>query len=181
MSVTAQLIPVGTWRADPVHSSAAFEVEHLGVSKFRATFSDLEATLFAGEDAVALEGGALIESISVREPDFRGHLLSPDFFDAERHPEIRFESTEVRPNGNDEVAVDGDLTIKGTTRRISAAGRVGKPGVDPSGTERIAFELEAVVDRTDFGLGWNMELPGGKLAVGNDVQLLVSLEFVKAG
>jgi len=71
MSVTEQLIPVGTWKADPVHSSAAFEVEHLGVSNFRATFSDLEAVLVAGEEAVRLEGGALIESISVREPDFR--------------------------------------------------------------------------------------------------------------
>ena len=181
MSVTAQLIPVGTWKADPVHSSAAFEVEHLGVSNFRATFSDLEATLVAGEDAVGLEGGALIESISVQEPDFRGHLLSPDFFDAERHPELRFESTDIRRNSDAEVAVDGDRTIKGTTRRVSAAGRIGKPGVDPSGTERIAIELEAVIDRGDFGLGWNMELPGGKRAVGNDVRLLVSLELVKAG
>jgi len=181
VSVTAQLIPVGTWKADPVHSSVAFEVEHLGVSNFRAAFSDLEATLVAGEDAVGLEGGALIESISVREPDFRGHLLSPDFFDAERHPKIRFESTDVSRTGDGEIGVVGDLTIKGTTRRIRAAGRVGEPGVDPYGAERIAVELEAVINRGDFGLGWNMELPGGKLAVGNDVRLLVSLEFVKAG
>jgi len=181
MPVTAQLIPVGTWTADPVHSSTAFEVEHLGVSTFSATFSDVEATLVANEDAIALEGGALIESVSVKEPDFRGHLLSPEFFDVERHAHIRFASTDVRPNGEGEIAVDGDLTIKGTTRRISAAGRVGKPGVDPSGRERIAVELETTVDRRDFGLGWNMELPNGKLAVGNEVRLLASLEFVKAG
>jgi polyisoprenoid-binding protein YceI len=181
MSVTTHLIPVGTWKADPVHSSAAFEVEHLGVSTFRASFSDFEATLMAGDDSLGFEGGALIESISVREPDFRGHLLSPDFFDVERHQEIRFESTDVRPGGNGEIAVDGDLTIKGTTRRITAGGRVGQPGVDPYGKERIAVELEAVVDRADFGLGWNMELPDGKVAVGNAVRMLVSLEFVKAG
>jgi len=181
MPVTTLLIPVGTWTADPVHSSAAFEVEHLGVSNFRATFSDLEATLVAGEEVVGLEGGALIESISVREPELRGHLLSPDFFDAERHADICFASTDVRPNGEGEIAVDGDLTIKGTTRRIRAAGRIGTPGLDPSGRERIAIELEATVDRRSFGLGWNMELPGGKLAVGNDVRLLVSLELVKAG
>lgn len=181
MPVYAQLVPVGTWKADPVHSSAAFEVEHLGVSNFRATFSDLEATLVASEGAVGLEGGARIESISVREPDFRGHLLSPEFFDAERHPEIRFASTDVRRNGAGEIAFDGDLTIKGTTRRITAAGRAGTTGVDPSGKERVAVELEAVVDRGDFGLGWNMELPGGKVAVGNEVRLLVSLELVKAG
>ena len=136
MPVTAQLIPVGTWTADPVHSSTAFEVEHLGVSTFSATFSDVEATLVANEDAIALEGGALIESVSVKEPDFRGHLLSPEFFDVERHAHIRFASTDVRPNGEGEIAVDGDLTIKGTTMRISAAGRVGSPAsIRPAGSE----------------------------------------------
>ena len=180
MPVTAELIPLGIWKADPVHSFTAFEVEHLGVSNFRASFSDLDANLVANEEAVSLEGGALVESMSIRDPNLRGHLLSPDFFDVERHPEIRFESTDVRPDGNGEIAVDGDLTIKGTTRRITAGGRVGQPGVDPYGKERIAVELEAVVDRADFGLGWNMELPDGKVAVGNAVRMLVSLEFVKA-
>lgn len=179
MSVMAHLVPVGTWKADPVHSSAAFEVEHLGVSSFRATLDDFEATLVAGEESIALDGAARVESISVREPDFRGHLLSPDFFDVERHPEIRFASIDVRPNGGVEVAVEGDLTIKGTTRRITTSGRVGEPGVDPYGNERIALELVAVFDRRDFGLGWNIELPSGKLAVGNDVRLLVGLELVK--
>jgi polyisoprenoid-binding protein YceI len=163
MPVSAQLIPVGTWKADPVHSSAAFAVEHLGVSNFRASFSDFEATLVASEEAVGLEGAALVESVSVRDPQFRGHLLSPDF-DAERHPEIRFESTDVRPNGDGAITVDGHLTMKGATRRMTARGRVGELGVDPYGTERIAVELEAVVDRNDFGLGWNMELPGDAVA-----------------
>ena len=181
MPVSAQLIPLGTWKADPVHSSAAFAVEHLGVSNFRASFSDFEATLVASEEAVGLEGAALVESVSVLDPDLRGHLLSPEFFDAERHPEIRFEATDVRPNGDGAITVEGHLTIKGTTRRTTAGGRVGELGVDPYGTERIAVELEAAIDRNDFGLGWNTELPGGKLAVGNKVRLLVSLELVKAG
>jgi len=173
-------VPAGTWRADPIHSSVAFEVEHLGVSVFRGGFEDFEATLVAGDD-VGLEGAAVVESVGVREPELRGHLLSPDFFDAERHPEIRFRSTDVRAEGDGAIALDGCLSIKGTTRPIAAGGRVGELGVDPFGMERFALAFEAVVDRRDFGLGWNMELPGGRLAVGNDVRLLLSLELVRAG
>lgn len=179
--ISEEQIPMGAWAADPVHSSLSFEVKHLGVSNFRASLTDFEATLTGSAESASLVGSAKAASITVQQPDFRAHLLSPDFFDAERHPEIRFESTDVRPNGDGAITVDGHLTIKGTTRRITAGGRVGELGVDPYGAERIAVELEAVVDRNDFGLGWNMELPGGRLAVGNDVRLLVSLELVKAG
>ena len=105
-------------------------------------------------------------------------MLSPEFLDAERHPDLRFRSTAFRQDG-DELIAEGELTIKGITRPVEARGRVGQAIEDPMGNLHTSVALETVIDRTEFGLGWQMDLPGGGSVLSNDVKLLVSLELVK--
>ena len=178
MSTVEQTIPTGTWKLDPIHSTVGFSVRHLGVSTFRGSFRDFDAQLSYGEDGPRLAGTARVDSVDVRDENLNAHLLSPDFFDAERNPEIRFEATRVSADGGD-VTVEGDLTIKGITRPVTARGNITEPGADMAGGQRIGVGLETVVDRKEFGLEWNADLPGGGVAVGDEVTLSVHLELVK--
>ena len=178
MSVLEQAVPTGTWQADRLHSSVRIEVQHMGVSTFGAAFKDFDASLVSGPDGLTLEGIARVESFDVQDDQLRPHVLSPEFLDAERHPELRFRSTTFRQDG-DKLIAEGELTIKGNTRPVEARGRIGQTLEDPQGNLHTSLELETVIDRTEFGLGWQMDLPGGGAVLANDVKLLVSLEFVK--
>jgi polyisoprenoid-binding protein YceI len=178
MSVLEQAVPTGTWQADPLHSSVRIEVQHMGVSTFGAAFTDFGASLVSGPDGVELDGSARVDSFDVQDEQLRAHVLSPEFLDAERYPELRFRSTAFRQDG-DEVIAQGELTIKGHTLIVEARGRVGRPIEDPAGNQRTSVVLETVIDRTEFGLGWQMDLPDGGVVLAKDVRLLVSLELVK--
>jgi len=166
---------LGAYRAVPVPSSFAFAVRHSGVFWYRGSLSDVAATLRGDGDALALEGSARVESISVVEPAaMRAIVLGPEFFDAERNPEITFRSTAVRlaDRGNAEVA--GELTIRGVTRPVAARGHYAPPR--PSSFGEIAgLQLRTSFDRREFGFNWQMELPGGGNAVGWDVQVDIDL------
>ena len=173
-------IPTGTWALDSTHSSASFAVKHMVVATFRGRFEEFDASLTATEDGDAtLTGVVQADSIVVKDENLAGHLKSPDFFDAERHPEIRFVSTAIRRDG-EELVVDGDLTIKGQTQRVEARGTITDPVVTLGDAEKIGLTLEAIVDRTAYGLNWNAPLPKGGVALANDVKLLVELELVRA-
>jgi polyisoprenoid-binding protein YceI len=179
MTTTTQRIATGTWRVDPIHSSVAFNVEHNGVSTFNAGFNRFDATLTVTDDGVALSGAAAAESVQIDEPQLRGHLMSPEFFDSERYPEVRFHADDIRIGGGGEVELDGELTIRDTTKPIAARGALVGPSRGPDGGDRIGLSLETVVDRTDYGFGWNMELPDGTAVLANDVTLVVRLELVR--
>ena len=163
--------PAGTWQADPIHSSVGFEVKYLGVATFTGELTGFAATLEDGR----LTGAAQVSSIEVKDENLKGHLQSPDFFDAERHPEITFSGTETT-----EGRYEGEITIKGVTRPAVLEGTVSGPITDPYNNERIGLSLQTVVDRTQFGLNWNAPLPGGGFALANDVTLKAELSFVKA-
>jgi polyisoprenoid-binding protein YceI len=178
MNVVGAAVPLGVWNADSLHSNVAIEVQHMGVSTFRAGFTDFDAGLVSGPDGVELRGTARVESFDVQDEALRPHVLGPEFLDVERHPELRFRSTAARVN-HDGLVLDADLTIKGRTVPIEVRGAVSGPVADPYGNERLAVTLEAVLDRTDFGLDWQMELPNGGAALANDVKLLATLEFLK--
>jgi polyisoprenoid-binding protein YceI len=171
---TVQTVPAGTWKSDPVHSSVEFAVQHMGVNPFRGTVSGFQAVL-GGDQLV---GSASVESIETPDENLTAHLLSPEFFDAERHPELRFESTEIRRDG-DELIVNGELTLKGVTRPVELRGTVTEPVDDPYGKRRLGIELETTIDRTDYGIDWNAELPSGGQVLANDVQLTGRLELVQ--
>jgi len=163
----------GSWQFAAVHSSADFSVKYL-VAKFRGTFEELDAKL---EDGV-LTGSAKVASINVKDSNLIGHLQSPDFFDAENYPEISFKSTIVDIDG-DSLNLDGDLTLKGVTKPVHATGTVEGPTEDFMGNTRLGFTLETKINRTDFGLNWNADLPKGGKALSDEVTLTVELEFHK--
>jgi polyisoprenoid-binding protein YceI len=174
-------IPAGTtWTVDPVHSTVGFAVKHMVVSTFRGRFEDYAATLTANEDgSLRLEGRVSADSIAVKDENLAAHLKAPDFFDTERHPDITFSSTLVRAE-NGSLIVDGELTIKGHSRAIEAGGVITEPHETFGGVEKVGLELEAIVDRTEYGLDWNAPLPKGGFALANEVKLLVNLELAPA-
>lgn len=174
-ATTERVVPEGTWTVDGQHSSANFEVEHVGVSTFRGGFKPVEAKLVSGDDGVTLEGRVTVDSISVDDDQIRPHLLSPDFFDAERNPEITFRSTEFSGTPDD-VTVRGELAMAGASLQVEAHGKLRGPVEGPAG-KKLALSLEATVDRTAYGMNWQMERPDGGPMLGNDVKLLVELEF----
>jgi polyisoprenoid-binding protein YceI len=170
-------IPTGTWQSDSVHSHVGFAVRHV-VGTFRGDFREFEATLSDASGEPRLSGHVPVESVRVDEENLYGHLLSPEFFDRERTPEIRFESTGISIEDG-QIAVEGELTIKGITKPVAARGELAGPAPGPADSERIGIDLETKVDRHDFGLDWNMDLPGGGKALGDEVTLQVHLELVK--
>jgi polyisoprenoid-binding protein YceI len=180
MSTTEQTAPAGTWTLDPVHSTASFAVKHMGVSNYRTSFKTIDAVLDFDGERPKLVGKVPVESIDVADEMLRGHLLSPDFFDAANHPYITFESAAARVDENGVLEVEGDLTVKGITRRVTAKGSLTGPVTDVAGKLRVGVELEAVVDRTQLGLTWNAQLPNGGVALDNDVTIAVHLELTHA-
>ena len=174
---TKQEIAPGTWSVDPVHSSITFAVTHNGVSAFRSGFGSYEARLSGGE-AARLEGSVDVASIDVSEEQLKGHLLSPDFFDAERHPKLRFSSSELDVAEDGSLRLRGELEIKGQKHEVEAGGRFAALGADLGGSARVGLSLEASVDRRDFGLDWNAELPSGGQVLEYEVSIAVELELV---
>jgi len=175
---TGTSIPTGIWRSDAVHSEVGFAVKHMVVGTFRGTFADFGVTLSNRDGEPRLYGAVRADSVQVPDENLSGHLLSPDFFDTERYPEITFTSTGIRTHDGD-LVVEGDLTIKGTTKRVEARGQIRGPAADLAGGERIGIDLEVPVDRTEFGLNWNAPVPSGGVAVENQVTLTVHLELAR--
>ena len=181
MSTTTEIrhaLPTGTWQLDPVHSSIGFEIEYM-VGAFRGQFRDVEAILSVDGGEAHLTGAARVASVDVKDENLAAHLASPEFFDAERYPELRFVSTDV--TGGEELTVRGEITIKGVTQPVELIGRATEPLTDAYGRERFGLTLETTVDRTAFGLSWNLPLPNGEPALSNEVTLVAELFFVKEG
>jgi polyisoprenoid-binding protein YceI len=175
-ATTAEIAPAATWALDPVHSSIGFEIAYMG-GTFRGSFGDVTAKLdTTGEPS--LSGSARVASVKVQDENLTAHLLAPDFFDAERFPELGFESSSLERDGN-RLTLEGELTIKGNTKPVTLQGTIGDPITDPYGRERIGVELETTVDRTGFGLTWNVPLPNGNPALSNDVRIVSQLFLTK--
>jgi polyisoprenoid-binding protein YceI len=176
MSTTIEqtAIPTGTWIADTVHSGLGFEVPY-AVAAFSGEVTDFDVSLTDG----TLKGAARIASLRLKEENLTAHLLSPEFFDTERFPELTFVSSEIRSDGGD-VEIDGELTLKGITRPATLTGTITGPAVDHFGATRVGFRLETVIDRTEYDIKWNMQLPNGEPALGNEVTLKADLTLVQA-
>ena len=170
-------IPTGSWQSDPVHSSVGFSVRH-AVGTFRGSFGEFEATLSDASGEPRLTGRVPVETVQVKEENLETHLLSPEFFDKDQTPEITFESSSIAREG-DEVVVDGELTVRGIGRPVRARGTVAGPIPGPDGNDRLGIDLETTVDRHDYGLDWNMDLPDGTKMLGDEVTLSVHLELAK--
>ena len=178
MTAIATAIPAGTYKDDGVHSTAGFAVKHM-LATFRGSFATLNADVTVDEDGRArLIGTVPVGSVVVKDENLAAPLQSPEFFDGEQYPEIRFESTDIVVEGPS-AKLTGDLTIKGHTERVTARGSVVGPLEDPFGNTKLGLQLETVVDRTKFGLNWNAPLPKGGFMLANDVTLSVDLELLQ--
>jgi polyisoprenoid-binding protein YceI len=166
-------LPTGTWALDPVHSTIGFEIPYLA-GTFKGQFREVDAKL----TEESLTGSAKVASVDVKDENLSAHLQSPDFFDAERHPELKFESHEIVRSG-ETVTVRGDITIRGVTKHVELSGAVSGSFTDGYDRERLILKLETTVDRTEFGLNWNMPLPSGEPSLANEVKLVAELYFVR--
>jgi polyisoprenoid-binding protein YceI len=173
-----QEITPGTYRVDPVHSTIAFAVVHNGVSTFRSGFRGYEAKLEGGAEP-KLTGTVDVDSVEIGEEMLKGHLLSPEFFDAERYPRLKFSSTAFDVAEDGVLKLRGELEIRGQVHEVEASGRFAELGADLAGGARVGLSLEAKVDRRSFGLDWQAELPSGGEVLDYEVGIAVELELVR--
>src|SRR3954452_4144733 len=178
MSLTEQTLPTGTWELDPVHSKASFAVKHAGLSNFRGSFTDFAAKLTDESGTPTLTGSVKVASVEVPVDQLKGHLQGPDFFDAERFPEITFKATELRQDG-EQLVVKGELSMRGVTQTVESVGTIAGPAQYFDGKDRIALELSTTVDRTAYGINWNAPIPSGGNALADDVTITVELQLVR--
>jgi polyisoprenoid-binding protein YceI len=173
-----------TWNLDPVHSVAEFKVKHMMISNVKGQFTTLTGVLSLDETNHTnsrVEASIQAASINTRDAQRDTHLKSPDFFDAEKFPTLSFKSTRIGRSGNGELAVTGDLTIRGVTRNVvfTVEGPT-PPAKDPWGNARVGLSATTKINRKDFGLTWNATLETGSILVGDEVTITLDVQFVKA-
>jgi polyisoprenoid-binding protein YceI len=174
-------VPRGTWQVDPAHSSVEFEIKHMMIATVRGRFTEFEGTIVAAEDLADSRayGVVMAASIDTNNAERDAHLRSADFFDVERYPEIRFESTRIEPLGGPRFRLLGDLTIKDVTREVELEATVEGAERDPWGNDRVGIRVRGTIDRTEFGLRWQQALETGGFLLGNEVRVLVDVSAVR--
>jgi len=183
-TLTAPATAVTTWNIDPVHSVAEFKVKHMMISNVKGHFTGISGKLTRNEaDHTKSQLEATIDAttINTREPQRDAHLKSADFFDVEKYPTLSFKSTRITRRREDELTVEGDLTIHGVTRTVSfAVEGPTAPSKDPWGNTRIGVSATTRINRKDYGLNWNTALETGGILVGDEVTITLDVQFVKA-
>jgi polyisoprenoid-binding protein YceI len=181
MTTNTTPIRTGSWPLDAIHSAIGFTIKHAGVNVFRGGFKNPHGALHVADDGVlALTGSAGVADLEVNSDELKAHLLSPDFFDAGAHPEITFASDPFPAPEDGDLRVTGTLTIHGTSRAVEATGTITTGAIDLYGNSRIGVTLETTIDRRDFGITWNADLPSGQPALADEVAIVVNLAFARA-
>jgi|688.fasta_scaffold758767_2 polyisoprenoid-binding protein YceI len=183
----ATLLSSTCWAADyqidPTHSSVAFKVKHLAISSVPGRFGELSGTFSFDPskiEASKAQASLSVSSINTMDAKRDDHLKSPDFLDASKYPSITFKSNTVEKVSDTAFKAHGDLTIHGVTKPVTLDVTYGGSAKDPWGKERAAFEAKTVINRKDFGLTWNKTIETGGLVVGDEVQITLEIEGVKA-
>ena len=167
------------WKVDPVHSSVQFKVSHLVIAKVTGQFGEFDATMnFDGKDVSTgnVEMTMKMASISTDNENRDEHLKSADFFDAEKYPEIVFKSKKVIKSDGGKFQLVGDMTMRGVTKEVTFDCEY-HGSVEMKGTVKSGFTATATINRKDFGVSYSQVLDNGGLAVGNDVDITLELEF----
>jgi polyisoprenoid-binding protein YceI len=183
-TLTSPQTATTTWNIDPVHSVAEFKVKHMMISNVKGQFPKVSGKLTLDESDVTkskVETSIETASIETRDPQRDGHLKSPDFFHVEKFPTMTFKSTGIKVVRDGELTVEGDLTIRDTTRKVvfTVEGPT-PPTKDPWGNTRLAVSATTKINRKDFGLTWNAALETGGILVGEEVTITLDVQFVKA-
>jgi len=178
---TSAVVPTGTWSVDPAHSKVGFAVKHMGIATVRGEFTDFEGTIEMGEDLSAAKayGTVKVQSVDTNEPQRDAHLRSPDFFDAEQYPELRFESTSIEALDDEEFRITGNLTLHGITNEVVLHADFQGTDTDPWGNERIGLEITGQLARGDYDMKFNQALGSGNMLVSDKVKLALDISAVK--
>ena len=170
------------WVIDPMHSEVQFKVKHLVISTVTGFFKSFEGSLetvnndFEDADiSFALD----IDSIDTNQSQRDGHLKSPEFFDAAQYPHITFKSTSFKKTDDDEYSLVGDLTVKGVTKSVKLTAEYGGSTDDFYGNTKAGFEVTGKINRKDFGLIWDGVTEAGSVVVGEDIKLVINIQFAK--
>jgi polyisoprenoid-binding protein YceI len=173
-----------TWNIDPAHTVAEFKVKHMMIANVKGHFSRVSGILIRDESDPAndrVEATIEAASIETRNEQRDGHLKSADFFHVEKFPTLHFKSTGIKVLGEGELSVEGELTIRGVTRKVRfAVEGPTQPAKDPWGNTRIGISASTKINRKDFGLIWNAALETGGILVGDDITITLDAQFVRA-
>ena len=179
-ATAATVLPAGTWKVDPVHSSVEFHVKHLGIATVKGVFKEFEGTLEVSPEGAVAYGTVKTASVDTREPQRDEHLRSADFFEVEQYPEIGFRSTAINATGEDGFEIVGDLSIHGVTRSVKlSASLEGIEPEDPQGNTRVGISASGQINRSDFEMRFNAALGSGNVVVSDKVKILVEVSAVK--
>lgn len=175
------IVPPGTWTVDPTHSNVGFAVKHMGIATVRGRFTEFDGTLEVRADlsSSAVFGKVSVASITTNDEQRDAHLRSPDFFDAERYPEITFASSRIEAVDQESSLVFGNLTIHGVTREVKLEVVVSGVDQDPWGNTRVGLEAVGVIKRSDFDMSFNQALGSGNMLVGDKVTISLDISAVK--
>jgi polyisoprenoid-binding protein YceI len=180
-AATTSKLSAGTWAIDPVHSSIAFSVRHLLVSKVRGHFNTFSGAVVVGADgAPSVTAEIAVDSVDTRNEQRDAHLKSADFFDVEKYPTATFVSTDVRENG-DHYVLDGEFTLKGVTRPVSVDLEFNGTNPGMGHGEVAGFTASVVLNRKDFGIDIDLPLETGGSVVGDKVTITLEIEALRQG
>jgi polyisoprenoid-binding protein YceI len=170
------------WVLDPMHSEVQFKVKHLVISTVSGFFKSFEGELDTANDDftdASISFSLDINSIDTNQTQRDEHLKSAEFFDAEQYPKISFKSSSFTKTGDDEYALAGDLTIKGISKPVTLDVEFGGAATDFYGNTKAGFEITGKINRKEFGLTWSGVTEAGAVVVGEDIKLLINVQFAK--
>jgi polyisoprenoid-binding protein YceI len=180
-SSAAVVVPTGTWVVDPSHSKVGFAVKHMGIATVRGEFTQFEGVLEIGDDLATAQARGTVKAASVdtNESQRDAHLRSPDFFDADTHPELSFQSTRIEAVDDETFRITGDLTLHGVTNELVLTAEVNGVDVDPYGNEKVGLEVTGHLSRGDYGMKFNQALGSGNMLVADKVKLTLDISAAK--
>ncbi len=173
---------MATYKIDAAHSEVTFKVKHLMITNVTGSFTKFDATIESSKEdftdaTVSFE--ADVDSISTNNEQRDAHLKSEDFFAAEKFPKLTFTSTEIKKTGEEEYKLIGDLTIRGTTKKVELSVEYGGSTTDPYGQFKVGFEISGKINRKEYGLVWSAVTEAGSVMVSDEVKLQLSVQFIK--
>ena len=180
-TATTTVVPTGTWAVDRAHSKVGFAVKHMGIATVRGEFTDFEGTLEVGASLAdaKIRGTVKSASVDTNEEQRDAHLRSADFFNAETHPELVFESTRIEAIDDETFRITGNLTLNGVTNELVLNAEVNGVDVDPYGNEKVGLEVTSQLSRGDYGMKFNQALGSGNMLVADKVKLVLDISAAK--
>ena len=180
-TATTTVVPTGTWAVDRAHSKVGFAVKHMGIATVRGEFTDFEGTLEIGASLAdaKIRGTVKSASVDTNEEQRDAHLRSADFFNAETHPELVFESTRIEAIDDETFRITGNLTLNGVTNELVLNAEVNGVDVDPYGNEKVGLEVTSQLSRGDYGMKFNQALGSGNMLVADKVKLVLDISAAK--